>query len=180
MPTASPPPWDGLESPVDLSIAPASSSPKDSSTTIRLLSHTKMAPSTVAGVLEALGLELVDMHASLKSMQQQYEASYVVSGRLDPHVLQGLLHALQQALSGAEIRAVPSPQAEEPIASTAATSGSPDPWWGCNSPSDPVERIMSSPVHWISQEADLGQAKLLMSLYNCSSLMVDMGTRQPG
>jgi len=43
-----------------------------------------------------------------------------------------------------------------------------------------VEEIMTSPVRWISKDADLSQAKALMSQYHISALLVDTGTAVPG
>ncbi|GAX75524.1 hypothetical protein CEUSTIGMA_g2967.t1 [Chlamydomonas eustigma] len=53
-------------------------------------------------------------------------------------------------------------------------------WCGGITPDDVVERIMSRPVRWISFEADLGQAKALMSMWGISALMVDTDSVNPG
>jgi hypothetical protein len=39
---------------------------------------------------------------------------------------------------------------------------------------------MCRPVRWISHEADLGQAKALMSMWGISALMVDTDSTNPG
>ena len=53
-------------------------------------------------------------------------------------------------------------------------------WGGGICPEDHVDRIMSRPVRWIAKEADLGQAKSLMTLWGISALMVDTGEEEPG
>ncbi|GFR41489.1 hypothetical protein Agub_g2180 [Astrephomene gubernaculifera] len=53
-------------------------------------------------------------------------------------------------------------------------------WWSTFSAQDSVARIMSHPARSISAEADLGQAKSLMTKHNISALLVDTGGASPG
>ncbi|GIL75994.1 hypothetical protein Vretimale_5660 [Volvox reticuliferus] len=53
-------------------------------------------------------------------------------------------------------------------------------WWSTFTAQDTVARIMSHPARSISAEADLGQAKSLMTKYNISALLVNTGNASPG
>ncbi|GLC33191.1 hypothetical protein PLESTB_000360900 [Pleodorina starrii] len=53
-------------------------------------------------------------------------------------------------------------------------------WWSTFSAQDTVARIMSHPARSISADADLGQAKSLMTKHNISALLVNTGSASPG